>query len=169
MSRDICTLEFMYNGQIREALSLFTTYMKLENVVPQWNAETAIILNYIAYCFEQLGELNSAEMAYMKAITYMPHCREPLLDLSDFYHRMNDIDGAYFFLKKALKIPGSLDYMYSKSSAYSPNIPHLAAFFADKLGKREEGKAFIELAMRLANGSPSKTLVEDYAYFNSRK
>ena len=157
--------ELMMRGDHTAALSAFETYLSFEYSHYVWKAEIAIILNYMGFCHEQLGQAQAAEMAYMRAITYAPNCREPYLDLSDFYSRYNDNTSAYALLCRALTLPETNEYIYKKPAAYSEFPHHMACAIAWRLGFKQKSKWHIEEALKLAK-NPSAVLLADYKFFH---
>lgn len=155
--------EYMMKGLYTEALNVFNAYLNLgENGIYLWNAETAIIYNYIGFCYEHLGDFVKVEQAYMKAALEVPQCREPWLDLSDFYVRKSDTLGAYFYLVKALSLPETTDYMYTKPVAYGSMPHHQACFLSFQLGFKDKSKQHIKDAVVEAKGKLTPSLITDY-------
>ena len=126
-----------------------------------WPSETAIIYNYIAFCYEHIGDYDLVERFFYEAAIEMPHCREPWLDLSDFYHRKSDTLGAYFYLKKALSLPNTDEYMYTRAEAYGALPHHQASFFAHQIGLKEASIQHIKDAAGAAGAKLTTALGDD--------
>lgn len=155
--------ELMMRGNHLAALKIFQQYISLgENGIYLWAAETAIIYNYIAFCYEHIGDYDLVEQFFYKAALEMPHCREPWLDISDYYHRKNDMLGAYFYLKKAISLPYTDEYMYTKAEAYGHLPHHQASFFAHQLGFKEASIQHIKDAAGASGSKLTPALVSDY-------
>lgn len=156
--------ELMFRNKFTEALGVFSRYINLgENGNYLWPAETAIIYNYIAFCNEHLSNVFGAEIAYYKAVCEKPKCREVWMDLSDFYFRQDKFVEAYTFIKRALELPFTDEYMYHKPIAYNDvHTHHQACFVAYQAGLIENSKQHITRAIQLTNGKPNEALVKDY-------
>lgn len=117
------------------------------------NEEVFIALHQIAKMQELIHKDNKnyqevekiVSTAYMKANSHWPSRAEPLFDLAKFYNINNQPDKAYFFLKRALKIPQPpISALFVIHSIYEYAIEMELFFTCSLLDKKDEGMKYYE-------------------------
>ena len=94
--------EYMYHHMYDKAIVELTRHLSLKSAT--WEAERAASMRFIGRCYNQKGDKINAVRWYLRAIAEAPGEREPWVDLGKCYYSMNDHEGCYFAMKKALSI-----------------------------------------------------------------
>lgn len=138
-------------GQYQKAIEIFNKRVSMGG----WDQECHYSLYQIGYCFELLGEINKAKIAYLKAWEYRPIRSEPLYKLSTLCRKNGEYQQAYLFADKGLTISYPNDIIFIDGPTYQYGLLFEKSIAAYWLGKYTEA---IELCNKI---DKIKNLPED--------
>lgn len=112
---------YFYLGQSHKDLEMYQEaidyYVKTINL-SNWVEEGFYSRYQIALCFERLGKINEAKIAYLKAWEFRPTRAEALYHLAVLCRNNKEYQQAYLFCKRALEIPYPSDHLFLEKSVY---------------------------------------------------
>jgi tetratricopeptide (TPR) repeat protein len=121
-------------GEYQKAIDAF--YKRVE--MGGWIEEVFYSLYQIGYCYELLGEVTKAKVAYLRAWEFRPNRAEPLYKLAKLCREYKEYQQSYLFAKKGLEIPLSQDTIFVDSATYNFGLMFEVSIAAYWLGKYEE-------------------------------
>ena len=94
--------EYMYYKMFDKAIAELQRHLSLKSAT--WDAERSSSMRYIAKCYASKGDFNSAFAWAMRSSAECPSQREPWVELGKICYHLQDWEGTYFAMIKALKI-----------------------------------------------------------------
>ena len=125
--------EFFYFGKWHSAIALLETHAANSNA---WTLEQNESCCLMGRCYEELGELDAAQHAYLRALELNDSRREPLLRLAQLATRRSDFQSCAEYSRAALNIKSVGDF--SEADANYAQLPHALLYWSlFWLGERE--------------------------------
>jgi len=150
--------ELFFYDKKKEASAEFKRHLSLERSV--WKPERAASMRY-------LSRIENTEYWLLHAVAECPNRREPLVDLANYYYKMNNFESCYAFASRALQIKERpLEYI-CEDYAWGELPYDLAAISAYRLGIFDKAKEYGEKALEI---NPSdKRLFENLEWYNKQR
>jgi glycosyltransferase involved in cell wall biosynthesis len=121
-------------GEYKKAIEMFSKRISMGG----WIEEIFYSKYQIGYCFELLGEINKAKIAYLKAWEYRPSRAEPLYKLAMICRKNEEYQQAYLFAKKGMEIPYPIDIIFVDRPTYNYGLRFEKSIASYWIGKYEE-------------------------------
>ncbi len=144
--------EYMYHRQWDKSIRTLARHLSLPKAV--WPDERAASMRYMARCYLQKGQLETAVKWYLYAICEAPHLREAYIELSQLLYDRQQWEGVLFFTGCALNIrQRPLSYI-CEASAWG-SLPHdLRAIAYCRTNRQKQALAETELALTFEPDNP---------------
>ena len=128
--------EFMYTGRYKSAIKLFEKHTQMIGWIP----EQARSMLFIGDCFQYLGMVDKAKLAWSKAFD-MYTSREPLLRLADWYFKSKEYAKCIAYGEAALSVNPDKDKPYFVERKFYEAYPHHLLYAAyEWIGEKEKAK-----------------------------
>jgi glycosyltransferase involved in cell wall biosynthesis len=102
--------EYMYYGMWDKSIETLQKHLNLKSAT--WKDERCASMRYIARCYLQKKDINSAHEWLYKAIIEAPYVREPYVEMALLEYEQQNWIACYHMCLEALKIPNkSLSYI----------------------------------------------------------
>lgn len=125
--------EFFYFGKWHSAIALLETHAANAHA---WNLEQNESLCLIGRCWEELGDADAAQNAYLRAREFSDSRREPLLRLAQLATKLGDFPACAEYSRAALNIKSVGDF--SEADINYKQLPHALLYWSlFWLGERE--------------------------------
>lgn len=115
--------EYMYLGRWKDALFMLDQHVHMP--MSLWKEEKCASYRYMGRCHMHLGDMKSAEAAFMNAICLSPHLREGYYELANLLYLKKEYAGCVHFCMKALEITKRPSEYMSEDAAWNGNIENL--------------------------------------------
>jgi len=154
-------------GKWADAIELFKKHLVLPNAT--WKPERAARMRFMARCYRELGDHQSAETWYLRACAEIPDRRDAWIELGKLYLELGYYHECNAVAQRALRIPegerNNWDYI-SDNYSWNEGPYDLIAISAWKLGRLDEAREFIQKARELA---PNDSRIErNYKFLFSK-
>ena len=135
-----------------------------------WEEETWYAHYMIGACYEALGQLSEAMVAYLDAYAVRPSRAEPLHDLARMWRISGKPRLGYFFAKRAREIPYPQgDVLFINHKVYSFLVSwelSICAFYMNSPKELEEGRAVSQrLLLQRGVNDAVRTAIHDNYFF----
>jgi tetratricopeptide (TPR) repeat protein len=155
---------FGYEGcDLNEAIKQANRYLGLPRAT--WPNERAYAYRVIGECHLKLGDLNSAELAYMQATREAPNTREPWVGLADICYRSNRWPECYAYAMRALGITDKGKVYTTDHTAWGYKPYLYACLGAWYIGLKNEALKYGGRALELEPGD--KLLIDNLSVMKS--
>lgn len=121
-------------NKFEEAIQYYAQAIKLS----EWVEEVFYSKYAIGHCYEKLGKLNEAKIAYLKAWESRPNRAEPLYKLAVLCRNNKEYNLAYLFCKRAEEICYPTDHLFIEKPVYEYMILFEKSISAYYIGKVQE-------------------------------
>lgn len=140
--------ELSFHRQWDEAIKECKRYLDLPNA--DWANERCYARRVMGKCYEELGDLVSAEREYIQAASEAPNTREPWCALAMMMYRQSRWTECFAYATKALSIT-SRELVYTcDPEVWGYQAHDLAAVSAWHLGMKEAAVSFAKDALALS-------------------
>lgn len=143
--------EYMFKGQYDKAIKTLKRHLKMKNAV--WKRERSASMRYIALCYENIGDLENAELWYVRSVFESPDSREPYLYLAKFFFRQNDYLATFLMCERALAINNkSMDYITEPDSfnGYFYDVASVCCYYLEMY---EKALKYVNIAIATSPGN----------------
>lgn len=131
--------EYMFYGMWDKSITTLTKHLSLPKAV--WKSERCASMRYIAECYRQKGDINTAFEWLYKAIAESSQSREPYIDFAKLCMDTEDWEGVVYMCENALKINRrEISYISDGSvwGAFPYDLLSLGYYYTDRYQKSLE-------------------------------
>ena len=137
--------EYMFHGRWTEAIRELEHHLQMPAAV--WRPERAASMRYIARCFQELRQPETAELWLLRAAWEAPEQREPLLDLGRLAYEQERWPECERYCRAALKI-SRRDMAYTTTAeAWGSLLPDMLSIACWHQRKGAEARSWAEAAL----------------------
>ena len=142
--------EYMFRGRWGDAILTLRRHLALPSAT--WKPERAASMRYIARCYQQVGDLDRAELWLRRAVDEAPEQREAAVELEELAYTRQDWRTVVCAGERAVSVRRrDLTYL-TEAEAWGSKPWDLLSLGYWYTGEREKAAGAIRAALRLAPG-----------------
>lgn len=108
--------EYMFYARWEDAIRMLQRHLALPTA--QWTDERCASMRFLARCYRQLGNINSARQWLLRAAAEAPWLREPWLELAELLVAEENWDGVVYATEQACQIAARPETYISEATAW---------------------------------------------------
>lgn len=140
--------EYMYRGRWEDCITTLRYHLTMPRAT--WPDERCASMRYIARAYLGLGDRETAQRWYLRAIAEAPHLREPWLDYGQLAYDQQQWYLLLWLMEQVLKIRERPITYISEAASWGSYPYELAALASFYIGKPKEALEYINAAISLA-------------------
>ena len=140
--------EYMYYGKYNESIDILIKHLNLKSA--NWKDERCASMRFIARCYKYLKRYDESNMWLLKAINEAPYLRDPYVEMALLKYELNDFEGIYFYINKALEIKNHQKTYNNEVFSWNETPYDLLAIACYNLNKKEEALNAINHALEIS-------------------
>ena len=140
--------EYMYYGKYNESIDTLIKHLNLKSAT--WKDERCASMRFIARCYKYLKRYDESNMWLLKAINEAPYLRDPYVEMALLKYEINDFEGIYFYINKALEIKSHQKTYNNEVFSWNETPYDLLAIACFNLNKKEEALNAINHALEIS-------------------
>ena len=128
--------EYYFMGKWDKAIETLEKYLSLKDAT--WKEERSFALRYIACCYKEKGELDTAKLYLLKAMSEAPNMREPYVEMARLAYLEKDWNLILIMIKLALEIKENTTNHHNEQFAWNEtpyNLASLAYYYTGDYNK----------------------------------
>lgn len=137
--------EYMYYEKWEQAIETLKRHLNLKKAV--WKDERAASMRFIARCYQNLKDIDSARAWLDKAIKEAPHLRDALVERALLEYQLENFDQVEHFCFRALQIKTHQKSYINEPFSWDGTVYDLLAISAYNLKRYAQAVYFVELAL----------------------
>jgi len=154
--------EYMYRGRWDDCIRTLRRHLAMPSAI--WRDERAASMRFIAKCYEEKGQTQTARDWYLQAIAEAPYLREPYIDLSMLLYRQAEQgdraawDGVLYFTACALAITERPQSYICEAASWGSLPYDLRAIALHRTGRAQEA---LEAARQALKAEPANHRLQE--------
>ncbi|MGI6013824.1 MAG: tetratricopeptide repeat-containing glycosyltransferase [Oscillospiraceae bacterium] len=150
--------EYMFHGNWNAAIATLLRHLAMPEAV--WTDERCASMRFLARCFRELGNRETAKQWLHRAVAEAPHLREPFTEMAQLLYEEENWEGVLYFTGEAIQITERPHTYICEAEAWGAlpyDLRSLALFYT---GQYVEARNTVEKALQYA--SQDLRLQENY-------